>query len=327
MKKVLHLTAAVCTRDRPEQLARALESLRAQSPAPAEILVIDNAPVDDSTARMVAERFPEVRYLREPVPGLDFARNHALRASTHPVLAFLDDDAVAAPEWAQAFSTVFEADANVAIATGRVEPLFVETPGQLLFEANGGFGRGDERVRLPDDAGRLLHGRRAPLIAWAISVGCGCSYAVRRTVALELGGFDEALDLGSPLAGGGDHDMLWRALEAGWRVEYQPEALAWHEHRRETEAVHRQIIGHQRAVLAFLAKHLVRTSATSRLPFLAYVSWRLVKPGVRLVRRGLGRDPLPVSVLLRMWWNCWIGLSAYPVARVIARSRRERYAA
>ena len=327
MKRVLDLTAAVCTRDRPEQLARALESLSAQSPGPAEILVIDNAPVDDSTARMVAERFPDVRYLREPVPGLDFARNHALHASTYPVLAFLDDDAVAAPEWAQAFSRVFEADASVAIATGRVEPWVVETPGQLLFEANGGFGRGDERVRLPDDAGRLLHGRRAPLIAWAISVGCGCSYAVRRTVALELGGFDEALDLGSPLAGGGDHDLLWRALEAGWRVEYRPDALAWHEHRREIAAVHRQIIGHQRAVLAFLGKHVVRTPVMRCVPLLAYVSWRLVKPGVRLIRRGLGRDPLPVTVLLRMWWNCWIGLSAYPVARVVARNRKERYTA
>jgi GT2 family glycosyltransferase len=325
--KVLDLTAAVCTRGRPEQLARALESLRSQSPAPGEILVIDNAPVDDSTARMVAQRFPEVRYLREPVPGLDFARNHALRAGTHPVLAFLDDDAVAAREWAHAFSRVFEADPRVAVATGRVEALVIETPGQLLFEANGGFKRGDKSVRLPDDAGLLLHGRRAPLIAWAISVGCGCSYAVRRTVALELGSFDEALDLGSPLAGGGDHDLLWRALQAGWRVEYQPEALAWHEHRRELAAVHQQIIGHQRAVLAFLGKHLVRTPLRKCAPLAAYVSWRLLKPGVRLVRRILGRDPLPVSVLLRMWWNCWMGLSAYPVARVVARARKARYAA
>ena len=42
------------------------------------------------------------------------------------------------------------------------------------------------------------------------------------------------------------------------------------------------------------------------------LGWRLLKPGVRLVRRGFGRDPLPSSVLLRMWWNCWVGLSAYP---------------
>lgn len=320
------ITAVVCTRDRPQQLARALESLRAQSPAVAEILVIDNAPADDTTATLVAERFPGVRYLREPVPGLDFARNRALHAATQPIVAFLDDDAVAASDWARTLSQVFETDANVAVSTGRVEPLVVETPGQLLFEANGGFGRGEERVRLPDDAWRPLHGWRAPLIAWAISVGCGCSYAVRRTVALELGGFDEALDLGAPLAGGGDHDLLWRALEAGWRVVYQPQALAWHEHRRDLAAVHEQIIGHQRAVLAFLGKHLARTSVRRGLPLLAYVSWRLLKPGVRLVRRGLGRDPLPASVLLRMWWNCWVGLSAYPVARVVARARRERYA-
>lgn len=320
------ITAVVCTRDRPRQLARALESLREQSPPVAEILVIDNAPRDDSAAKVVAERFPEVRYLREPVPGLDFARNRALHSATQPIVAFLDDDAVAAPDWARALRQVFEADPKVAVTTGRVEPLVVETPGQLLFEANGGFGRGMERVRLPDDAARPLHGRRAPLIAWAISVGCGCSYAVRRTAALELGGFDEALDLGSPLAGGGDHDLLWRALEAGWGVVYQPEALAWHEHRRDLAAVHQQIIGHQRAVLAFLGKHLARTSVKRGLPLLAYVSWRLLKPGVRLVRRGLGQDPLPPSVLLRMWWNCWIGLSAYPMARIVARTRRERYA-
>jgi len=321
------ITAAVCTRDRPEQLARALESLRAQRPALAEILVIDNAPADASTATIVAERFPGVRYLREPVPGLDFARNRALHAATQPIVAFLDDDAVAASDWAARLSEVFETDASVAVSTGRVEPLVIATPGQLLFEANGGFGRGEQRVRLPDDASRPLHGWPAPLIAWAISVGCGCSYAVRRTVGLELGGFDEALDLGSPLAGGGDHDLLWRALEAGWRVVYQPQALAWHEHRRDLAAVHGQIIGHQRAVLAFLGKHVARTPVRRCLPLLAYMSWRLLKPGVRLVRRGLGLDPLPSSVLLRMWWNCWVGLSAYPAARAVARARRARYAA
>jgi hypothetical protein len=83
--------------------------------------------------------------------------------------------------------------------TGRVEALTLETEAQRLFEANGGFGRGLERVRLPEDARRPLHGRRAPLIAWAVSVGSGCSLAVRRELALGLGGFDEALDLGEVL--------------------------------------------------------------------------------------------------------------------------------
>jgi GT2 family glycosyltransferase len=317
------LSAAICTRDRPDLVARALESLLAQVPAVGEILVVDNAPAGDATRALVATRFPSVRYVAEPVPGLDFARNRALAAATREVVAFLDDDAVAAPGWADSLHRVFEADARVAVCTGRIEPLSLETPGQRLFEANGGFSRGSERIRLPDDAHRPLHGRRAPLIAWAISIGCGCSYAVRRDTARALGGFDEALDLGAPLPGGGDHDLLWRALSAGHAVVYEPSALAWHEHRREVDAVHDQIVGHQRAVLAFLAKHLVRSDSKSRPALLGYTGWRLAKPGFRLLRRAVRRDPLPARVLVRMWWNCWLGLSVYPRARRLARQRRE----
>jgi glycosyltransferase involved in cell wall biosynthesis len=327
MNRPLTVTAAICTRNRPLQLTRALDSLLAQATAPAEIMVVDNAPSDDSTAKLVTERFPGVRYLHEPVPGLDFARNRALNAATGDIVAFLDDDAVADRSWCQVLKQVFETVPKVAVCTGRIEPLILATPGQLLFEMNGGFSRGERPIRLPDDAADRLHGWPAPLIAWAVSVGCGCSYAVSRTAALQLGGFDEALDLGSPLAGGGDHDLLWRALESGWRVEYQPEAVAWHEHRREIEAAYAQIIGHQRAMLAFLSKQLTRASLRTALPLLAYLSWRLLKPGVRLVRCGLGRDPLPATVLLRMWGNCFVGLSAYPLARRIAKARRERYAA
>jgi GT2 family glycosyltransferase len=327
MTSPLRITAAVCTHDRPVPLERALESLVSQDPAPAEILVIDNAPSDTATAALVRKRFPNVKYTHEPVPGLDFARNRALREAVGDVVAFLDDDAVAGPGWCEALRRVFVNDPRAAVCTGRVEPLELETPAQRLFEVNGGFGRGPQRIRLPDDAISRLHGWPAPLIAWAVSVGSGCSYAVRRSAALELGGFDEALDLGAVLAGGGDHDLLWRALCAGWRVEYEPQALAWHEHRRELAAVHRQIIGHQRAVLAFLSKHMACAPLKARFSVFAYTAWRLFKPGMRLVRRGLRRDPLPTAVLLRMWWNCWAGLSAYPMARREARSRRERHAA
>lgn len=322
----VRLSAAVCTRDRPALLQRALDSLLRQTPPPAEILVVDNAPAGDAARVLVSSRYPGVRYLPEPVPGLDFARNRALAAASHDVLAFLDDDAVADTGWAEGLRLAFETDPRVAVCTGRVEPLGLDTPGERLFEANGGFSRGSERIVLPDDASRPLHGRPAPLIAWAISVGSGCSYAVRCDVARALGGFDEALDMGLPLPGGGDHDLLWRALRAGHAVVYEPRALAWHEHRTEAAAACEQIVGHQRAVVAFLAKHLI-TDRGARPVLAGYTGWRLAKPGVRLVRRALGRDPLPAAVLLRMWWNCWAGLVAYPRARRLARRRRARYAA
>lgn len=320
-------SVALCTRSRPRELARALASLAEQSSPPDEILVVDNAPAGDGgTWELVRRDFPRARYVRESIPGLDFARNRALEEARGEVVAFLDDDAVASPGWSQALVAAFE-DPRVGACTGRVEPLAVATEGQRIFEANGGFSRGSREIRLPRDAGKALGGRPAPAIAWAVSMGCGASLAVRRSAALAAGGFDEALDMGPRLPGGGDHDMLWRLLGAGWEIVYEPAALAWHEHRREPDAAFDQIVGHQRALVAFLVKHAVAADGREKLPVLAFLAWRLLKPGLRLARRAAGRDPLPAPVLLRMWWSCWRGLVAYRQARRAAeRLRREAVA-
>lgn len=323
----LPMTVALCTRDRPALLHRALASLALQTPRPAEVLVIDNAPRDRRGRAVVEELVNEAlegmtaRYLVEPVPGLDFARNRALASASQEVVAFLDDDAVADPGWAAALLAPFS-DPEVGAVTGRVEALSTETAAQQLFEANGGYSRGEERIRLPRDAARPLHGRKAPRIAWAVSVGSGCSLAVRRRLLLGLGGFDEALDLGPALPGGGDHDALWRVLAAGADVVYEPAARARHEHRRDLAAVQSQIVGHQRALVAFLVKSLLRPQGAQRLGILLFLAWRLTKPVVRLARRAAGRDPLPMGVLLRMAGQCWAGLWAYPAARRAARRRK-----
>jgi len=319
----LRLSAVICTHNRPDALRRALASLTAQDRAPDELLVIDNAPSDESARRLVAHDVPTACYVREPVAGLDFARNRALREASGDVVAFLDDDAVADRGWTNALVQAFAQESKVGVVTGRVEPLALETEAQRLFHANGGFARGRERICLPDDAARPLHGRRAPLIAWAVSVGSGCSLAIRRPLALALGGFDPALDLGPALPGGGDHDMLWRVLEAGQRVVYDPGVLAWHDDRRELRDLAEQLGGHQRALVALLTKLAARTPGRRRLPVLAFLAWRLLKPGVRLARRTAGLDPLPARVLLRMWASCWQGLIAYPASQRLARRRQE----
>jgi O-antigen biosynthesis protein len=313
-------TAAICTRHRTVQLRRALASLGVQSEAPLEILVIDNAPDSDETQRLVECEFPSVRCVREPRQGLDFARNRALTEARGEIVAFLDDDAVAHADWITIVRQAF-ADSSVGLCTGRVEALELSAPGQRLFEGNGGFSRGMDRIRLPADATRRLHGRKAPLIAWAVSIGSGNNYAVRRDAAMKLGGFDEALDLGEVLPGGGDHDMLWRMLQAGYEVQYEPAAIAWHEHRAGEADALRQIAGHQRALVAMLVKSVLQARGRVRWSVLGFLLWRLSKPGARLIRRALGRDPLPASFLLGMWWQCVLGLTAYSAAQKLARHR------
>jgi GT2 family glycosyltransferase len=320
MAITLPVSVAVCTFQRPAELSRALRSLVNQDPAAAELLVVDNSP-DRSAVALVERDFPGVRAVAEPVPGLDFARNRALASAAHDVVLFLDDDAVAQPGWVEAAARPLLDDARVGATTGRVEPLALESEGQKLFEANGGFSRGNERVRLPVDAGKPLHGRRAPLIAWAVSVGSGCSLAVRRDAVQRIGGFDPALDMGAALPGGGDHDIMWRLLQSGYDVVYEPRAVALHEHRRGVAEAKAQIVGHQRALVALLTKHTFGTDGRQRWPVAGFLAWRLVKPLVRLFRRAGGRDPLPASLLFRMWAHCWMGLIAYPRARRLAQQR------
>jgi hypothetical protein len=93
------------------------------------------------------------------------------------------------------------------------------------------------------------------------------------------------------------------------------------EQRRELEAMHDQIVGHQRALIALLTKSARRARGRVRLGILAFLGWRLLKPGLRLARRAAGRDPLPAPILLRMWRDCFSGLGAYPAACAIAEQR------
>src|SRR5262249_59818429 len=92
------VSVVVCTRDRPEALARCLASLRSSRARPRELLVVDNASSGDGTQRVVAG-IPGVRYLREPRPGLAIARNTGVRATTGALVAFTDDDVVVDPNW------------------------------------------------------------------------------------------------------------------------------------------------------------------------------------------------------------------------------------
>lgn len=117
---------AIPTFRRAAQLGRCLQSLLAQEGVAAdsvEILVVDNCP--DASARSLVEevrrtaRAPIV-YVHEPHPGISNARNTCLARASAPLLAFVDDDEVAAPDWLQA---ILEAKERLGaeMVFGRIE--------------------------------------------------------------------------------------------------------------------------------------------------------------------------------------------------------------
>lgn len=246
------LSIAICTKDRAPRLARLLRSLevvRSGSPfSELEILVVDNAPSDDETRAAVAQ-FQGVRYVLEPRPGLDFARNAAVRGATGELLAFLDDDVVVDRGYLQGLHRAWRGAPEAGGFTGLVLPYRLDTPAQIHFESRGGFGRGFRRQQFRAERhGNALH----PVGSGVL--GAGCNMCFDRQLLLALGGFDEALDTGAPLPGGGDLDIFYRVLRSGRTMVYEPTYAVYHEHRESFAQLKRQYRTWGLGFMAFLTK-------------------------------------------------------------------------
>ena len=101
------------------------------------------SPRTDRT-RVVCEQFPFVRYVLEPRPGLDYARNRGWQTATKSVIAYTDDDAAVDPYWLAALALNY-ADPDVHCVTGCTFPLELKTKAQHCFEKYGGMQRGFAR--------------------------------------------------------------------------------------------------------------------------------------------------------------------------------------
>jgi glycosyltransferase involved in cell wall biosynthesis len=99
----LDVSIIIPTYNRRAQLFQALESLRAQKPAGQkfEVLVVDDGGQDGSFKALgaLAKTWKPLRVFRQANAGPGVARNLGASKARSPVLAFLDDDAVAAPDW------------------------------------------------------------------------------------------------------------------------------------------------------------------------------------------------------------------------------------
>jgi GT2 family glycosyltransferase len=317
------VTVAVCTKDGGERLAACLDSLVHAARvatrtaegngngsgdgdgAAIELLVVDNASSDDGT-RLVAERYPEVRYVTEPAAGLDFARNRAIAEATGEVLAFVDDDVEVDPGYLVGLRRVWASHPDAGCVTGLVLPYELATEAQVRFEQRGGFRRGFEQLRYhgPTLAGNPLY----PFGAGMFGAGCNMSY--RRSLLVELGGFDEALDTGRPLPGGGDIDMFFQVVRAGWPLVYEPGVVVRHKHRREHEVLRRQYYTWGTGFMAFVSKWRAVVGPEDRATVDRLLRWWFLRYQPKELARGvLGRKGMTVDLALAELVGGVVGLA------------------
>ncbi|WP_308406909.1 glycosyltransferase family 2 protein [Streptomyces sp. AC555_RSS877] len=248
------ISVIVATHNRPELLRQCLTSLLRMEYPRFEVIVVDNAPADDASERLVRKEYgPSVRYIREPVAGLARAHNRGLAVARGRIAAFTDDDTLVDPLWLSALAETFEQDRGIGCVTGLIVPAELRTAAQAALENHGGFAKGyaprtwslrapPEDPLFPFTAGRF---------------GSGTNMAFRVDQLRALGGFDPATGTGTPAHGGDDLLAFFRVLAAGQTLVYQPDAVVWHRHRHTADALDGQAFGYGAGLGAYLTSALL----------------------------------------------------------------------
>lgn len=251
------MTVAICTHDRPDTLAIALKSVCAQDYDRLRVLVVDNAPSDDRSQRVVSALADQadIQYAVEPRPGLSWARNRAIELADGDVIAWVDDDEFCDEWWAVEIARGFVEVPGADAVTGTVIPSELETPSQMFFERYGSVRRhrGFARAVFSPETRHL----QSPLYP-APPFGIGANMAFRRDALDRIGGFDCALGAGTLTKTAEDTAALSALLLAGGTIVYQPTSIVYHRNRRESGVLEALLRGHGRGLGAFYTSMLLR---------------------------------------------------------------------
>lgn len=178
--------------------------LAQQSPWPREIIIVDDGSTD-RTAELVSS-FRGVRVLHQPNGGPALARNAGAAAARGDVLAFIDSDCEAAPNWLDHIVSPLE-DPDVTAVKGAYRTRQRALPARFV------------QLEYEDKYDRLS--RRG-----SIDFVDAYSAAFRRGAFEAAGGYSSAF----PTACAEDVDLSFRMEHAGARMVFQPQAVVYHRH-------------------------------------------------------------------------------------------------
>lgn len=202
---ILRISVIIPHLNQPEALARCLASLLAGRRRPDEVFVVDNG--SGSLPDAICAAHPGVTLLHEPTPGPGPARNRGITAASGAILAFIDADCLADPDWlAQAEAVMADPDAEILGGDVRIA---YENPARLTSL----------------EAYESVYAYRMDrYIAREGFTGTG-NLVVRRAVLDDVG----------PFAGIGvaeDRDWGQRATAKGYRIRYVAGMKVYHPARK-----------------------------------------------------------------------------------------------
>lgn len=202
------VSVVIPTLNRPEALRQTLLDLAQQTRPADEIIVVDQSRDDQGNLldqSVAVAEFPKVRYLQQPEPNAQKARNRAICEARGEILLLLDDDVRLAPTFIEAHLHNYESDPALDGVVGQVllagQKPTAELPPSYSWPNNGW-------MFFP-----LNFAERRPTINWP-----SCNASVRRDLARKVGGFDEHFARNAC----DDTEFSWRLHLAGARLVFDP---------------------------------------------------------------------------------------------------------
>lgn len=215
------ISAIVCTYNRCDLTRLALESLCRQTldPSQYEIILVDDGSPDRTPelAQEFAGRHPAFRYVRQANAGLSAARNAGWRSAVAPLIAYLDDDAIAEPAWLEQIAAAMDRAGERAACAGGLVRLRWEAPRpawltDACLRFLSAYSAGSEET-LSSEVGQFV----------------GANMTIRRPVLEAIGGFSVALGRSKTSLLSHEESALWALIRArGGASLYVPGAAVDH---------------------------------------------------------------------------------------------------
>jgi GT2 family glycosyltransferase len=295
----LDVSVLICTRDRHALLEGCLDSVLRCSPAPDEIVVVDQSRGQD-TRLLVARRQDaavRVRYVRGLGTGLSRAKNQGVAECAGSIVAFTDDDCLVEPGWIGSLTG--------PIASGGADAVV----GRTLPERGAGGTEDTTSVYAPN--GRPVFSRRTH--PWR--VGGGANFAAVRDTLGRAGGYDERFGPGARFESAEDMDMVHRLLRGGVRIVYAPDATIVHRSWRSSSQNRRLARAYGIGAGGYFAKHVLAGDWISAWRFAARLAIRsvhLLRAIGRGDRRGVAEQAIYVKALFEGAGRFLLGGGAGP---------------
>jgi GT2 family glycosyltransferase len=223
------ITVVIPSKNRPEAIRRAAESVLAGTALPAELVIVDQT--HEAHAELSSD--PRLRYLHTPGRGVSAARNAGIRAATHDHVALIDDDMIVTPTWLADLSEALDRGGPQTVVVGRV---IEQDAADLPSTESGG------------QTARVHRGR----------IGLDVLYAnmgLHKDAFARAGLFDERLGPGVRFGAAEDNDLCFRLLESGHEIQYAPWVVVVHVPSRSAAERRRQRWNYAVGQGAFYAKH------------------------------------------------------------------------